>query len=63
MADVGLNKPPLHTYNEEIDAPTYGDEIGFPSQFKKLHLRIDQFENRVSSYIAQLSNQMNQLLT
>ena len=61
MTDVGLNTPSLHTYNEEIDALTSGDETNLASQFEQLHLRIGRFENRVSSYIAQLSNQMNQL--
>ena len=61
MADVRLNTPPLHTYNEETYALTCGDETCLTSQFEQLHLRIDQFENRVSSDIAQVSNQMNQL--
>ena len=52
MADVGLNTPPLHTYNEEINALTTSDETSLTSQFEQLHLRIDRFENRVSSYIA-----------
>ena len=60
MVDFGLNTPPLHTYNEETYALTYGDETSLASQFEQLHLRIDRFENRVSSDIAQLSNQMNQ---
>ena len=34
MADVGLNTPTLHTYNEEIYALTFGDETSFVSQFK-----------------------------
>ena len=63
MADVGLNTSPLHTYNEETDALTSSDETSLTSQFEQLHLRIDRFENRVSSNIAQLSNQMNQLST
>ena len=61
MADVRLNTPPLHTYNEETYALTSGDETCLASQFEQLHLRIDRFENRVSSNIAQLSNQMNRL--
>ena len=63
MADVGLNTPTLHTYNEEINALTTSDETSLASQFEQLHLRFDRFENRVFSYIAQLSNQMNQLST
>ena len=61
MADVGLNTPPLHTYNEETYAITSGDETSLASQFEQLHLRINRFENILSSYITQLSNQMNQL--
>ena len=48
IANVGLNTPSLHTYNEEIEAPTSGDETGLASQFEQLYLRIDWFENRVS---------------
>ena len=61
MADVGLNTPSLHRYNEEMDALTSGDETTLASQFSQLHLRIDRFENRISSDVAQLSNQMDQL--
>ena len=48
IADVGLNTPSLHTYNEETDAPTFGNETGLASQFEQLYLIIDWFENRVS---------------
>ena len=34
MADVGLNTPTLHTYNEETYALTFGDETSFVSQFE-----------------------------
>ena len=56
MIDIGLNTPPLHTYNEEIDALTFADETSLASLFEQLHLWIDRFENRISSDIAQLSN-------
>ena len=56
MVDVRLNTPPLHRYNEETNALTFGDETSLASQFEQLYLRIDRFENRVSLDIAQLSN-------
>ena len=56
MADVELNTPPLHTYKEETYALTYGDETSLASQFEQLHLRINRFENKDSSYMAQWSN-------
>ena len=34
MANVGLNTPPLHTYNEETYALTSGDETSLDSQFE-----------------------------
>ena len=61
MADVELNIPPLYTNNSQTYVPTSSNETCLASQFKQLHLRIDWFENKVSSDIAQLSNQIYQL--
>ena len=61
MAYVQLNIPPLHTNNSHTDVPTSYDEACLISQFEQLHLRIDQFENRVSSDIGELLNQINQM--
>ena len=61
MAYVELSKPPLHTNNSHTDVPTFDDETCLISQFEQLHLRIDPFENRVSSDIGELSNQINQM--
>ena len=61
MDDVELNIPPLHINNSHTDVPTPDDETCLISQFEQLHLRIDRFENRVSSDIGELSNQINQM--
>ena len=51
MVDVELNISPLHTNNSYTDVLTSDNETSLISQFEQLHLRIDWFENRVSSYI------------
>ena len=63
MTDVELNIHPLHTNNSQTDVPTSSNETGLASQIEQPQLRLDQFENRVSLDIVQLSNQINQLST
>ena len=60
MAYVELNIPSLHTNNSHTYVPTFDDETCLISQFEQLHLRIDRFENKVSSDVGELSNQINQ---
>ena len=63
MVDVKLNIPSLQTNNSQTNVPTSKNGTGLASQIEQLHSRIDQFENKVSLDISQLSNLINEMST